>query len=73
MIKKKVGKPLPDLDKNHPFYSKEAQLKWAKRIKECEREEEETVKENRKRYKNNQRRINGDKTADAKASEDDTS
>lgn len=46
-----VKKSLPDLDRNHPFYSEEANKKWKKRIKIAEKEEEQLIKENRKRYK----------------------
>jgi len=58
-------KKLPDMDVGHPFYSKEARLKWDKRKKELEKEELDLVRENRKRYK--ERRKNGDEEANEEA------
>ena len=40
-------KKLPDLDKGHPFYSKEALLWWKKHILELEKEERELSKKRR--------------------------
>ena len=48
-------KPLPDLDLNHPFYSDKGIKLWKQRIAECEKEEKELVKENRKRYRERNR------------------
>lgn len=42
-------KRLPDLDKDHPFYSDEANKLWLKRIKKAEEEEKEMIRENRRR------------------------
>lgn len=44
-------KKLKDLDFHHPFYSEEANKEWRKRIKIAEKEEEQLIRENRKRYK----------------------
>jgi hypothetical protein len=41
---------LPDMDKDHPFYSDKAIKARQKRIKELEREERQLAFENRKRY-----------------------
>ena len=48
-------KRLPDLDLNHPFYSDKGIKLWKQRIAECEKEEKELVKENRKRYRERNR------------------
>lgn len=47
-----MKKPLPDLDKDHPFYSDEADKKRKAIIKFAEKEEKDLVIENRRRYYN---------------------
>jgi len=47
-----MTKALPDLDKEHLFYSDKADKEWKYRQKLCEAEEKMLVIENRLRYKN---------------------
>jgi len=47
---------LPDLDKGHPFYSKEAIMEWKQSLVRLAKEEEEMVKENRRNYREQQRK-----------------
>jgi hypothetical protein len=52
-----MAKALPDLDKGHLFYSDEANKDWLRRQKLCEAEEKMLVVENRKRYKNRNKKV----------------
>jgi len=47
----KAPKALKYIDTDHPFYSDKADKEWVRRRKDCEKEEEEMVKENRRRYR----------------------
>ena len=43
---------LKDLDRDHTFYSEQSFKEWARRMKRMEQEEKEMIQENRRKYKN---------------------
>jgi len=47
---------MKDLDKGHSFYSDDAVKKWKRRLKDLEKAEKDLVKENRKAYREYQKR-----------------
>ena len=54
-----MAKALPDCDIGHPFYSKDAQIRRQELIKRLEQEEKQMIEDNRRHYKNRNKKAEG--------------
>jgi hypothetical protein len=55
-----MKKPLPDLDQGHPFYGPKAEKNHRELVKKLEQAEKQMVEDNRKHYKNKNKKQEGE-------------
>ena len=56
MTSKKL-RALKDLDRDNDFYSEKSFKEWAKKMKKLETDEKEMIQENRRRYREQSKRL----------------